>query len=327
MASSHVALRAGLASGALCALLSLSSVLHAEPSDAQKETARSLMAEGRALRGQHDLKGALARFQAADAIMAVPTTGYELARAQADLDLLVEARTTIRRLLTPAPKAGEPAPFQEARTKAEALDAELDARIASLHFVVRGAAPNERVDIFVDGEIIAAAAADLPYRVNPGQHVVSAQAQGKQASAPIDVAEGQSAEVPLDLVALAPDPQPPSSPPAHPGGVPTLAYISGGVGAAGLLLGGVSGMLALDSKHSAESGCRDSLCPPSTWADLDHARSYATVSTVGFIVGAVGVGVALGSLLAASPSSNGAALRAHLSASTAGSSLTVSGGF
>ena len=328
MASSRVALRAGFAASALCVLLSFSTVGYAEPSDAQKETARSLMAEGRALREQHDLKGALARFQAADAIMNVPTTGYELARAQADLDLLVEARTTIRRLLTPAPKPGEPEPFQEARSKADALDAELDTRIASLHFVLRGALPSETVDIFVDGEVVAAAAVDMPYRVNPGHHLVSAQAKGKEAKAEVDVAERQSADVPLELVTVAPaDDTAPPPPQEHAANVPTLSYVAGGIGAAGLLVGGVTGVLALSSKHSAESGCRGSLCPPSTWSDLDHAHSYATVSTVGFIVGAVGVGVALGSFLATRPSSNGAALQAHLSASNSGSSLTLSGRF
>jgi len=331
MGSSRVALRAACATSALCALLSFTAALHAEPSDAQKETARSLMAEGRALREQHDLKGALARFQAADAIMSVPTTGYELARAQADLNLLVEARSTIRRLLTPAPKPGEPAPFQEARTKADALDAELDTRIASLHFVLQGAPPTESVDIFVDGEIIAAAAVEMPYRVNPGHHLISAKAKGKEASAQIDVVERQSAEVPLDFVDVAtPAPDASSPPPSaaeQPGGVPTISYVAGGIGAASLIVGGITGALALSSKHAAETGCRDSQCPPSTWSDLDHAHSYATVSTVGFIVGAVGVGVAIGSFFAARPSSNSAALQARISASNSSTGLSLSGRF
>jgi hypothetical protein len=39
---------------------------HAQPSAAQKETARGLMAQGRELRERGELSGALTRFNAAD---------------------------------------------------------------------------------------------------------------------------------------------------------------------------------------------------------------------------------------------------------------------
>src|SRR4051794_22145874 len=77
----------------------------AEPTASGKETARGLMTEARDLRDKNDLRGALSRFQAADAIMRVPTTGLEVARTEAALGLLVEARDTIHRVLAiPAEK-------------------------------------------------------------------------------------------------------------------------------------------------------------------------------------------------------------------------------
>ncbi len=47
----------------------------AEPTAAEKETARGQMADGRTKRQKNDLEGALRAFEAADALMHVPTTG------------------------------------------------------------------------------------------------------------------------------------------------------------------------------------------------------------------------------------------------------------
>ena len=63
-----------------------------------RETARTLMQQGRELTAKGDLKEALKRFKGADDIMHVPTTGLEVARTQAPLGLLVEARDTIARI-------------------------------------------------------------------------------------------------------------------------------------------------------------------------------------------------------------------------------------
>ncbi len=317
----------------LSVLVLTTPALHAEPSAAQKETARSLMAEGRELREQHDLKAALARFQAADALMSVPTTGFELARAQADLNQLVEARSTIRRLLAEPAREGEPVPFQEARSKAEALDAELDARIASLRLVVQPLDPRQLTRIAIDGDAVTGGAAvGMLYRVNPGHHRVSAQTANGSAEAEVDVGEHEVVDVALEFhpdatreAATTSESPEPSS------GVPTVTYVAGGVGLAGLIVGGVTGALALSSKHSAEASCVDQRCPPSTWSDLDHAHSYATVSTVGFIVGAVGIGVGIGSFLLARPPSgaatNAPTLRANVSFTNQASTFSVSGRF
>ncbi len=318
---------------ALGALLAAPRALHAEPSAAQKETARTLMAEGRELREQHDLKGALARFQAADAMMNVPTTGLELARAQADLNLLVEARTTIRRLLSLPARDGEPAPFQEARSKAESLDAELETRIASLRLVLQQPTPGELTRITIDGDAVAIAAVGMSYRVNPGHHRVAARAANGSAEAEVDVGEHELADVTLEFHVDAASETPALSTGPTSGGsaMPTVTYVAGGIGIAGLIVGGVTGALALSSKHAAEAGCVNERCPPSTWSDLDRAHSYATISTVGFIVGAVGIGVGIGSFLMARPASAAASgapsLRANVSFANQASSLSLSGRF
>src|SRR5438067_1428679 len=104
----------------------------AEPSLSDKETARSLMDDGDAKRDKGDFKSALKSYEAADAIMHVPTTGLEVARAQAQLGLLLEARETLGRVIRLPPKPGEPPPFVAARKTAESLSAEIAARIPSV---------------------------------------------------------------------------------------------------------------------------------------------------------------------------------------------------
>ena len=226
---------------------------HAEPSESLKAAARNLMAEGRELREKNDLNGALSRFQAADALMDVPTTGYEVARTQVALELLVEARATLKRVLALPESENDPEPFKAARSKARALDAELAQRLEPAREVAPGAAP--------------AAPAPKPE----------------------------------------PKPEPTPAPPREPhatavreapqAAVPTLAYVGGGVAVVGLVVGGVSGALALSKKRAAEQGCVLQRCPPATWDDLDAARSFATASTVGFVVAGVGLGIGAGALL------------------------------
>ena len=322
-----LASRAFLISGLV---LSFPRVLLAEPSAAQKETARSLMTEGRDLREQRDLPGALARFQAAHAIMGVPTTGFELARAQADLTLLVEARSTIRQILATPPEAGEPAPFQEARTKAEALDAELESRIASLRFVLHGIPPGSLMSLTVDGEVVAPAAVGMPFRLNPGEHHIEAKAPRASATSSVTVGEHDRIDVNLDFEPDATSPETPhrgASAAAAVDGVPALLYAAGGVAAAGLLVGSVTGVMALSKKHDAQAGCRDGQCPPSTWPDLDRAHSLATVSSVGFIVAGVSIGVGVGSWFFSRSQGTAASIQARVSVSHGSNSLNLTGSF
>jgi hypothetical protein len=292
------------------------SLAQAQPSAAQKETARGLMAEARELRERGDLQGALTRFSAADSLMGVPTTGFEMAVTQADLGKLVEARETLRRVLALPQGPDDPEPFQEARSKARALDQRLQGRIGALHFVVTGVAASESLVVTVDGESVPVAALGLPFRVNPGRHVVVARAGGREAKNEIDALESRTVKVELPLAApQAPDVPPvqlddaaaapaPAAPPSEQAAapaatskVPVITYVAGGVGLAGVLVGGITGMMAVAHKNAAARDCVDGKCPPSTWDDLDSARSLAAVSTVGFVVGAVGLGVGTSFLL------------------------------
>jgi hypothetical protein len=276
-------------------------VARAEPSPAQKETARGLMAEGRDLREAGDFRGALKRFSAADSLMRVPTTGFEVASTQAQLGQLVEARETLRRVLGMPRAADDPEPFNEARSRAQQLDQQLLARIGALRFLVDNA---EDVSVSVDGEDVPRAALSMPFRVNPGRHVVVARAGERKQRREIIAVEAETVDVQLKLADRAPASEPaPAAPIADPSPhepahrLPTLAYVGGGLAVAGVLAGSVTGISAISHRNAARKDCVNGDCPPSTWSDLDKAQSMATASTVSFAVGAIGLAVAVTSLL------------------------------
>src|SRR5260221_13091450 len=106
-------------------------VAWADPTAADRETARGLMKQGTAARDAGHLDEALKNFEAADAIMRVPTTAYEVAKTRAALGKLIEARDGALSIARSSAQPNEPAPFAEARTAAQKLSDDLEGRIPS----------------------------------------------------------------------------------------------------------------------------------------------------------------------------------------------------
>jgi hypothetical protein len=270
------------------------------------------MNQGRDFRDRRDFKAALGRFQAADAIMHVPTTGLEVARTQVSLGLLVEARETLHRVSELAPKPTDPPPFREARSEAERLNDELEGRIGAIRFDVRLAGNDPPPAIFVDGVRIQDAAQNVPFRVNPGNHAVVARSQSGEIGKQVNARERETSTVVLDFTqasASSTSPTPSAEATAGGGGSSslwrTMGYVGLGVGAVGVGVGAVTGLVAISSKHEAESRCVGYKCPPETWSDVDKMQTFARISTVSFVVGALGVAGGVGCLVL-SPKEGGA---------------------
>jgi hypothetical protein len=272
----------------------------ADPSAADKETARRLMTEGRTRRKANDWKGAAESFLAADAIMHVPTTGLEAARAEIQLGQLVEARDKLLEVVRLPEGDNEPRAFTDARAAAKALSADLTTRIPSITIKLQGAPQGASVKVTVDGVEVPPASLIVPRAVDPGHHTVAGRvAEGPPHDSAVDVAEGETKEVSVDLAAVpASSPEPDEAPAATAdSGAPknkwrTAGFIGFGVGGAGLILGSITGLLAISDFNSAKSqGCVGNNCSPTAYPDLNKAGTMATLSTVGFIVAGAGVGV------------------------------------
>ena len=275
-------------------------------SAADKETARSLMDRGDAAMRSKNYDAALEAYKAADDIMHVPTTGLAVVKARLALGRLVEARDAALAVTRLPAAAAEPEVFAESRAEAADLADSIAARIPSLTVTVEGG-PASGVEVLLDGVNIRPG---LARKLNPGKHVVIAKAPGfVEARSELDIAEGAAENVTLKLSpetatesALAPSP-PPQQDELASGGTSPLVYVGFGVGAAGIVVGSVTGIMSLSKTSSVKDQCDGNRCPTSAESDADSAKTLANVSNIGFGVGIVGIGIGIYGLLSSGSSS------------------------
>jgi hypothetical protein len=292
----------------LAAALGISAVASAEPTAADRETARGLMTEARTAREKGDTKAALKAFLGADAIMHVPTTGLEVAKAQMALGLLVEARETALRVTRIAEKPGDPPPFKQARDAAAAMNDDLGSRIPSLTVTVKNVPDGATADVTIDDAPIPTEGLGQPRKLDPGHHVVVAKAGGVDAKQEIDLAEKDQKQLAVELPAggaavattggaaatTETPPEPEHAATTKSGGSKVLMFGGFGLAGAGVVVGAITGFLSMSKTSSIKSsgGCAGTVCGPQEYQDISSAKSMATLSTVSFIV--AGAGAALG---------------------------------
>lgn len=334
-------------------------VVHAQPSAGAVASAKALVTDGRALREKGDHKGARDKFKAAYAIVATPIIGVDLGKEHLAVGELVEAREVFVEVTKLPPNAKETDEGKAARAEAATLAANLAPRIPSLRITITGAPPAATPKVSIDGETVPAAALDSPWKVNPGAHVVVVAIASKERRLKVTVKESETKEVTVDFVVEEPAAKPPVTPPSNAGagekpkpvaptsganteiatsappptddrskagsGPGTMTWIGFGIGGAGLIVGGVTAVMALSRAGSVKEQCTDFRCPPSTHADYDSARTLGTVSTVSFGVGLVGVGVGLVGLFSPPRAPEKSALSVHATIGLSG--IEVRGAF
>jgi hypothetical protein len=296
-------LRVTVALGALAA----TNVAYAAPTAADRETARTLMEQGRDLRDAGNLKDALQRFQAAHDIMHVPTTALEVAKAEVALGLLVEARDTVA-ALRQVPADQDSALFKAARGKAEELDSSLSGRVPAVTITINGATPGLDLELALDGVAVPARVVGLPRSVNPGHHVITAKSSTGGSRQEVDIREGEQKAVELEWVASVAAPPPvseASDTPAEPAQEPSpkkhtptaLTFVGIAIAGAGVIAGSVTGLVSLSKKSTLSTECLSQVCGPSSYSTLDSADLFATASDVSFAIAGAGAAMAVVTLV------------------------------
>jgi hypothetical protein len=303
---------------------SVSAFAQAPASAPQRETARGLMDDGERLRQAGDLRTALARFQAAHALVHLPTTGLQVARVHKALGEYVEARGVALEVFHHPSTAGEPSVFAEARASAAKLAEDLAPLVPSLHVRVM---PEGIVSVVrVDGVVLPDASRAHPYKTNPGQHEVVVEAQGFIAERRVAaLSEGQVLQLSVQLTPAAapplagpppgqplpPQPMSPVSPQAaaltvrpevngprvDDSAQRTRAYVGFAVGGVALLTGVVTGVLAAMKTSQLEDDCTDKRCPLSKRDAMSTANTFSNVANVTVPLGLVALGYGLYEIL------------------------------
>jgi hypothetical protein len=169
--------------------------------------------------------------------------------------------------------------------------------------------------IAMDGQPLPEALGGKPVRLDPGEHRFLFEADGVSAvDRTITLREGEKGRRETIVFAGAPEAAPSAAPagtgdrprarkeqPAHdepspseahpspPSAVPTLAYVAGAVGVAGLALGIGTGLEASSRNATLQHECTGHVCPSYAQADIDAFRTWRDWSTVGYVLAGVGL--------------------------------------
>jgi hypothetical protein len=314
---------------ALC-VLALSSAARAQTDD-EKLTARSLGQEGQEALDKGDGKTAEDRFHRAVQIFdgahanVPPTLLLGYARGAAKTSHFIAAEEAYNRIIRAGLPPGAPAPFVRALEDAKK---EIDAvapRVARVTINVTGC---DNPSVTLDGAAIPSAVLGIKKAVDPGTHEVKASAAGcVSQTASFTVGDGKEATSALTLqkeaVAVSPtsnpnptptpnpnpnpNPNPTPNPPETSSGGGSGLRIAGfttlGVGGAALVMGFITGGLAI-GKHSdlAKECDANGNCPSTASSTLSDYHTLGALSTVGFIAGGVALAAGLTMVLLA-PSS------------------------
>jgi hypothetical protein len=284
-------------------------------SDADRATARSLGQEGQQAYENKDYATAEDRFRRADKMVHAPTLVLGLARSLSAEGKYVEAQESYNRIIREGLPAGAPDVFKRALEEAKKEVDGVTSKVGAVTITVKAAGGADIPDpqVVLDEHPLNSASLGVRRAIDPGQHVLRATAEGyKAGELRFTLLEGASADEPLTLekdltatpVAAAPAPATapttvatsPDLTTSQPSPMRKMApWIAFGVGGAGLVVGGITGILAM-SKHSTLSGeCKPNCDTPASNSDLSSYHTMGAISDVGFIV--AGLGGAVGAIL------------------------------
>jgi hypothetical protein len=323
MGSSGASVRSSFAAAWL--LLGAAVASAAVPAVARADSvsdAKDLFARGRELRARADCAAALPLFRKAYALYpdglgslrnaaeCEEGSGHFASARRAWLDLK-------RALLT------HPDPKYEGWVKdADEAAARLAPKLASLTVAVNvvgpggEAAPNEGVEVTVNGEKLAPALVGTPLERDPGRYDVRAVGPSvtRTDARVVDLVAGDAKRVALRVVVAQAAPEPAAAPPpSRPavadstdsgGARRTAAWLTVGVGAAALAGAGVSLIVrqsALGDLQSRCPGYASGPCDPSLQGTVDRGHTASTLVTVLGAVGLVAVATGVTLLVTGKP--------------------------
>jgi hypothetical protein len=270
-------------------------VMPAVATPVQREQAQARFARGKELLGKKQYEAALAEFRASHEIVGSPNTRLELARCLRVMGKLVAAYAELGRTAVEAKElVAQDNRYQRAYDSAMAERAELEPQLGFIALTIEN--PGDDTKVSVGGEEVRRAAWTEPEPAIAGATEVVVEAPGHApVTRTVTLAAGEKTALTIDaqsgaLLGAPPSPlvvPPPPAPTRSP--LRTWAYVSGGIGAAGLLTFAVTGILARSTYDDLNKTCHGGACPPDKAGEVSSGKAEQFVANVGLVVGIAGV--------------------------------------
>ncbi len=256
------------------------------------EEAQKLFLEGRdaLARGERDV--ACSKFRGSLALAAMPNTIFNVAQCDEQEGRLILALQRWQQGVALLAEGDER--LAVAKERAAAVQRKIPQVILRL---AAGSPAGTRVT--VDGVAIEPSSLGAPLPVDPGDRAIVVEAPGRSARrSSVRLAEGDVREIDLAPGPPAAGDVTPPPPPPESGNVGrTLGFVAGGIGVAGFVVAGVTGGLLLARDADIHKNCVNKVCNPEGREAIDSTKPLFVANTVGWIVGAAGIGAGVALLL------------------------------
>jgi hypothetical protein len=323
------------------AAVSFTSPCHAQSSGRNPAAAQALYDDARQLVKAGKFAEACPKFKESYRLDPGGGTLLNLADCYEKQGATALAWTTFKEALAVAQRDGRNDRIEFANQHLTALDA----RLARLTVHVPDSARVPGMTVSLDGAPLGEAAWGVAMPVDPGSHVIRAEAPGKQPfSTSVDVpSKAGQQEVDVPKLADASGSAPAAGTSTAPAGtVPpaaetetkgsataTVGWIVGGAGVAAIGVGSYFGLHAISRWNDRQSQCKQG-CTTSAKSAGDDANQAATISDVAFGVGAAALAVGVYLVLSshggkASAAHEAAALRIAPAAAPGGAGIAIGG--
>jgi hypothetical protein len=265
------------------------------PSKADVARAAELKKAGDTFAHASQFREALKAYDESYALVADPAILYNRGRAHEALGEFPEALDELERFVATAPSdLKSRVPNLEGRVQ------EIAHNVATL--VVE--CPVAGATVVIRGKTSGTTPLAAPLRLSAGDAAIEVTAAGYKAfQKSATLAGGETTTIPIALEKDEPAKAEAPPPAAHDAksdeapsrmssGWKAVTLTAGGVGVASLVTGVVFFGLALSDKSDADAHCPNKTCDPTGRASLNEAQTFATVSTVFVVVGALGLAAA-----------------------------------
>lgn len=259
--------------------------------------AEALFEQARAAMAAGSFDIACARFRDSDKLDPAVGTRFNLADCEERRGHVATAWSLFRGVLSELAQDDDRRPIAEQRART------LEPRVPYLR-MQPGADTPAGVHVRIDGVELGEGSFGLALPMDPGTHelVLVPAAGGAGQRSAFSLGEGERRDLPIRFTSSSSPP--PSSSMARAGEASAdeelfpaqnsqqkWAYVAGGVGAASLLFGAITGVVTLNKKNTAESNCseRRHVCNQAGVDANESGRTFGTLSAVGLGVGVVGL--------------------------------------